>query len=60
MPSWELFEHQPQEYRDSVLPPHITARISVEKGSTFGWEKYIGPQGSSLLKMNFSLEWRSN
>ncbi len=40
MPSWELFEHQPEEYRDSVLPPDVTARVSVEQASTFGWDRY--------------------
>ena len=45
MPSWEMFEHQPQEYRDSVLPPAVTARVSVEQASTFGWERYVGTTG---------------
>ena len=40
MPSWELFDHQPQEYRDSVLPPDVKARVSVEQASTFGWQRY--------------------
>jgi transketolase len=40
LPSWELFDHQPQEYRDSVLPPEVKARVSVEQASTFGWERY--------------------
>ncbi len=40
MPSWELFEQQNQEYRDSVLPPSVTARVSVEQGSTLGWYRY--------------------
>ena len=40
MPSWELFEHQTPEYRDSVLPPSVKARVSVEQASTFGWAKY--------------------
>jgi transketolase len=40
MPSWELFDHQPQNYRDSVLPPDVKARVSVEQASTFGWERY--------------------
>ncbi len=40
MPSWELFDHQPQAYRDSVLPPGITARVSVEQASTMGWSRY--------------------
>ena len=42
MPSWELFDDQPQEYRDHVLPPEVTARVSVEQASTFGWAKYVG------------------
>jgi transketolase len=40
MPSWELFDHQPQEYRDSVLPPSIQPRVSVEQASTMGWNRY--------------------
>ena len=48
MPSWELFEEQPAAYQDSVLPPSITARLSVEAGATFGWERYVGPDGDSL------------
>jgi transketolase len=42
MPSWELFEHQSQQYRDSVLPPGVKARVSVEQASTFGWDRYAG------------------
>src|SRR5262249_22085253 len=45
MPSWEIFENQPQAYRDSVLPPNITARVAVEQASTFGWERYVGTTG---------------
>lgn len=51
MPSWELFEAQPQEYRDSVLPPAVTARIAVEQASTFGWERYVGLHGK-IIGMN--------
>ena len=40
MPSWELFEHQPREYREKVLPPGVKARVSVEQASTFGWDRY--------------------
>ena len=40
MPSWELFEHQDQAYRDAVLPPKVTARVAVEQASTFGWARY--------------------
>ena len=42
MPSWELFEEQDAAYRDSVLPPAITARVVVEQASNFGWERYVG------------------
>jgi transketolase len=45
MPSWDIFEHQPQEYRDAVLPPQVTARIAIEQASTFGWERYVGSSG---------------
>src|SRR4029453_16533168 len=45
MPSWEIFDQQSQEYRDSVLPPGVTARVAVEQGSTFGWEGYVGAAG---------------
>jgi len=48
MPSWELFERQEQAYRDSVLPPDVTARISVEQASTFGWAQYAGPGGVQM------------
>jgi len=45
MPSWEIFERQPPEYRASVLPPLITARVAVEAGSPLGWYKYVGTSG---------------
>ncbi|PYO26074.1 MAG: transketolase [Gemmatimonadetes bacterium] len=48
MPSWELFEAQPVEYRHSVLPPAVGARVSVEAGSPFGWERYVGPTGAII------------
>jgi transketolase len=53
MPSWELFEHQPQEYRDSVLPPAVTARVSVEQASIFGWARYVGATGQSIGMKTF-------
>jgi transketolase len=53
MPSWELFEQQSQVYRDSVLPPDVTARVSVEQASTFGWERYVGPAGTRIGMMSF-------
>lgn len=45
MPSWELFERQPQAYRDEVLPPGVTRRVAVEAGTTFGWSRYVGAEG---------------
>jgi len=48
MPSWELFEAQPKEYRDSVLPPSVKARVSVEAASPFGWERYVGTAGAII------------
>jgi transketolase len=45
MPSWDVFESQSQEYRDSVLPPDIEARVAIEQASTFGWERYVGRKG---------------
>jgi transketolase len=53
MPSWEVFECQPQEYRDSVLPPKITARVAVEQASTFGWERYVGTGGHVIGMKTF-------
>ena len=48
MPSWELFEQQEQAYRDSVLPPEVTARVSVEQGSVIGWDHYVGMNGAKI------------
>ncbi len=48
MPSWELFEHQSEAYRDRVLPPEITARVAVEQASTLGWAKYVGERGAVI------------
>jgi len=53
MPSWELFDHQSAEYRDSVLPPSIKARVSVEQASTFGWERWVGDGGVSIGMRTF-------
>lgn len=46
MPCWEIFDAQPQEYRDSVLPPQVKARVGVEQASTFGWHRYVGDHGT--------------
>ncbi len=48
MPSWELFEAQPQDYRDKVLPPAVTARLAVELGVAQGWGRYVGDHGDML------------
>lgn len=48
MPSWELFAAQPVEYRNSVLPPEVLARVSIEAASPFGWERYVGPDGAII------------
>jgi len=53
MPSWEIFECQPQEYRDSVLAPKITARVAIEQASTFGWERYVGTAGRVIGMKTF-------
>jgi transketolase len=53
MPSWDIFEHQPQAYRDSVLPPDVTARVAVEQASTFGWERYVGRSGRVIGMKTF-------
>ena len=53
MPSWDIFEHQTQEYRDSVLPPDVTARVAVEQASTFGWERYVGRSGRVIGMKTF-------
>ena len=53
MPSMELFDKQPRAYRDEVLPPSVTARVSVEKGSTFGWDRWVGPTGAIIGMSTF-------
>jgi transketolase len=53
MPSWELFEAQSQEYREVVLPSHVKPRLAVEQGSTFGWERYVGPAGRVIGMRTF-------
>jgi transketolase len=45
MPSWDIFEHQTQEYRGSVRSPNVKVRVAVEQASTFGWERYVGEKG---------------
>ena len=53
MPSCELFDQQPEPYRDSVLPPEVTARVSVEQASTLGWARYVGADGHSIGMRTF-------
>jgi transketolase len=53
MPSWEIFDRQTQEYRDSVLPPAVKARVAVEQASTFGWERYVGSSGHVIGMKTF-------
>ena len=48
MPCWELFEEQPAEYRESVLPPSVSARLAVEAGRSLGWERWVGTDGSTV------------
>jgi transketolase len=53
MPSWDLFEKQPQSYRDEVLPPDVTARLAIEAASPFGWERYVGTKGDVIGMKRF-------
>lgn len=49
----DIFERETQAYRDSVLPPAVTARIAIEQASTFGWERYVGAQGKVIGMQTF-------
>jgi transketolase len=53
MPSWDIFDEQPQDYRDAVLPPAVKARIAVEQASTLGWERYVGSSGHVIGMKTF-------
>ncbi|WP_448124143.1 transketolase [Pseudomonas veronii] len=53
MPSWELFEEQPTAYRDSVLPPAVTARVVVEQAGPLGWDRYVGQTGAKVVMNSF-------
>jgi transketolase len=53
MPCWELFEQQDAAYKESVLPGNVTARVSVEMESVFGWDRYVGPKGKSIGMHSF-------
>ena len=53
MPSWELFDAQSEEYRRTVLPPGVTARVSIEAAASFGWERYVGLAGAMIAVDRF-------
>ncbi|MGB8508082.1 MAG: transketolase [Pyrinomonadaceae bacterium] len=53
MPCWELFEDQDAEYRESVIPPHVPARLSIEAGARMGWDRYVGPAGDCICLDRF-------
>jgi transketolase len=53
MPSWELFERQDASYKESVFPASLSARVSVEMASTFGWERYVGLKGKMIGMRSF-------
>jgi transketolase len=53
MPSWDIFEHQDKEYRESVFPPDVRARVAVEQASTFGWAQYVGMDGIVIGMQTF-------
>ena len=55
MPSWDIFEQQAQEYRDSVLPPIVKARVAIEQASIFGWERYVGNSGRIIGMQTFGV-----
>ncbi len=61
LPSWDLFAKQPQSYRDEVLPPEVTARLAVEAGAPFGWERYVGTKGEVIGMNRFgaSAPWKA-
>jgi transketolase len=53
MPSWELFDAQPAEYRESVLPPQVEPRLAIEAGIAMGWHKYVGSAGDIVSLEHF-------
>ncbi|MBE0576692.1 MAG: transketolase [Desulfuromonadales bacterium] len=60
LPSWELFEKQPQDYRDQVLPPTCLNRVAVEAASTFGWERYVGFKGKMIGMQSYGASAPAN
>ena len=53
MASWELFDAQPRQYREKVLPPSVTARLAIEASSPMGWERFVGPEGAVVGLQRF-------
>ena len=53
MPCWELFEEQPREYRNEILPPSVPARLAIEAGVRQGWDRYVGPKGDVVCLDRF-------
>lgn len=60
MPSWDLFEQQSEEYKESVIPSHVTARVAIELGSTFGWREYVGHAGKMITIDHFGASAPAN
>jgi transketolase len=60
VPSWELFDRQPKEYRDLVLPPSVRKRIAIEAGSPMGWHKYVGDEGEVIAMPGFGASAPAN
>ena len=62
MPSWDRFEAQPQEYKDTVIPKNVKARLTIEMGASLGWHKYAGDEGDVLAIDQFGsiCSWRNN
>jgi transketolase len=53
MPSWEIFEKQPRDYKDILLPPSVRKRLAVEAGTTLGWKEYVGLDGCVIARRDF-------
>ncbi|MBM4765351.1 transketolase [Bacillus sp. B15-48] len=60
MPSWDFFEQQSAEYKESVIPSHVTARVAIELGSTFGWKEYVGHTGKTITIDHFGASAPAN
>jgi transketolase len=59
MPCWQLFDQQPQAYRDQVLPPSVSARLAIEAASPLGWERYVGSLGAVIGMTRFGASARN-